>query len=171
MLVRPDTNSQLLRAKLSRALATIATASKPGNDVLYMLLISILGIFGAVIGLACLSPTLVGGACKPLCKHLMKSCRMVFISHVPNIVCIHNNLRGIKAFAALRILPIILPFLESSRDYSLAESLPKCLIIYRYINGFRTRYNGLFLTIFECFCRGRKLRLAPVYIRLQNGQK
>ena len=66
MLVRPDTRSELLRSKLSRE-------SGVGSQFCTVCLgfgsphlpISLLGIFGAVIGLATLAPTPVGEPANP----------------------------------------------------------------------------------------------------------
>ena len=56
MLVRPDTRSELLQTKLSRGLGHNSYGEQAWpNDLLYMFPISILGIFGAVIGLATLA--------------------------------------------------------------------------------------------------------------------
>jgi cytochrome b6-f complex subunit 4 len=66
MLVRPDTRSELLRSKLSRGLGHNSYGEQAWPNVMRQpILISILGIFGAVIGLATLAPTPVGEPANP----------------------------------------------------------------------------------------------------------
>ena len=167
--VLSDTNSQLLRAKLSRALATIATASNPGNDVLNICPISSLGIFCAVVGLACLMPTLVGDPANPYAILL----EWILFPTFQITRVIKPKLLGIIGIAVVPILLTSLPLLESlsrfPKPHVPAKKQAKMPKIYWYKRSFRTRQTGLKSTIFECFYCGRKLRLAPVYIGLQNG--
>ena len=115
MLVRPDTNSQLLRAKLSRGVGHNSYGEQAWpNDLLYMFPISILGIFGAVIGLACLSPTLVGEPANPYATPYEILPEWILFPTVEITRVIPNKLLGITGIAAVGILLISLPFLEIS---------------------------------------------------------
>ena len=57
---------QLLRAKLSRGVGHNSYREQAWpNYLLFLFPISILGLFGAVVGLACLEPTVVGEPANP----------------------------------------------------------------------------------------------------------
>ena len=126
MLVRPDTNSQLLRAKLSLGVGHNSYGEQAWpNDLLYMHPISSFGILGAVIGLACLSPTRVWELANPYATPYEILPESILFPTAQITRDIQPKLLGITGIAALRILPISSPFLESSSRFQRRMYQPK----------------------------------------------
>jgi cytochrome b6-f complex subunit 4 len=105
MLVRPDTRSELLRSKLSRGLGHNSYGEQAWpNDLLYMFPISILGIFGATIGLATLAPTPVGDPANPYATPYEILPEWFLFPTFQILRVVPNKLLGITAVAAVPLL-------------------------------------------------------------------
>ena len=102
---RPDTRSELLQPKLSRGLGHNSYGEQAWpNDLLYMFPISILGIFGAVIGLATLAPTPVGEPANPYATPYEILPEWFLFPTFQILRVVPNKLLGITAIAAVPVL-------------------------------------------------------------------
>ena len=118
MLVRPDTRSELLRSKLSRGLGHNSYGEQAWpNDLLYMFPISILGIFAAVTGLAILSPTPIGEPANPYATPYEILPEWFLFPTFQILRVVPNKLLGITAIAAVPLLLMCVPFLESNSRF------------------------------------------------------
>jgi quinol-cytochrome oxidoreductase complex cytochrome b subunit len=100
-----NTRSELLRSKLSRGLGHNSYGEQAWpNDLLYMFPISILGIFGAVIGLATLAPTPVGEPANPYATPYEILPEWFLFPTLQTRCVVPNKLLGITAIAAVPVL-------------------------------------------------------------------
>ena len=102
---RPDTRSELLQPKLSRGLGHNSYGEQAWpNDLLYMFPISILGIFGAVIGLATLARKANVGFANPYATPYEILPEWFLFPTFQILRVVPNKLLGITAIAAVPVL-------------------------------------------------------------------
>lgn len=102
MIIRPDIGSELLREKLSRGVGHNSYGEQAWpNDLLYMFPISILGVFGAIIGLATLMPTPIGEPANPYATPFEILPEWFLFPTFQILRVIPNKLLGITGIAAV----------------------------------------------------------------------
>ena len=130
---KPDLSDPVLRAKLAKGMGHnyYGEPAWP-NDLLYMFPVVILGTFACLIGLAVLSPAVVGEPANPFATPLEILPEWYFFPTFNLLRVIPNKLLGVLSMAAVPIGLITVPFIENVNKFQNPFRRPVASLVFLF---------------------------------------
>ena len=128
---KPDLSDPVLRAKLAKGMGHnyYGEPAWP-NDLLYMFPVVILGTFACLIGLAVLSPAVVGEPANPFATPLEILPEWYFYPVFNLLRTIPNKLLGVVLMAAVPAGLLTVPFIENVNKFQNPFRRPVAMTVF-----------------------------------------